>query len=131
MKFKITINDNEYHADMVDCDLVNQIADMCPFEVTFKQHRNQEYFTKLPSQANDDGCPLTTTILKNKLYYYQQWNAFVIVYEDTNVSPYELTYVGEFDEDVSEYLQEAGRNIFVEMDVDNSIIKKLYYICCI
>lgn len=41
MKFKITINDNEYHADMVDCDLVNQIADMCPFEVTFKQHRNQ------------------------------------------------------------------------------------------
>ena len=30
MKFKITINDNEYHADMVDCDLVNQIADM-PF----------------------------------------------------------------------------------------------------
>ena len=25
MKFKITINDNEYHADMVDCDLVNQI----------------------------------------------------------------------------------------------------------
>ena len=78
MKFKITINDNEYHADMVDCDLVNQIADMCPFEVTFKQHRNQEYFTKLPSQAND----------------------------------------GEFDEDVSEYLQEAGRNIFVEMDVE-------------
>ena len=118
MKFKITINDNEYHADMVDCDLVNQIADMCPFEVTFKQHRNQEYLTKLPSQANDDGCPLTTTILKNKLYYYQQWNAFVIVYEDTNVSPYELTYVGEFDEDVSEYLQEAGRNIFVEMDVE-------------
>ncbi len=118
MKFKITINDNEYHADMVDCDLVNQIADVCPFEVTFKQHRNQEYFTKLPSQANDDGCPLTTTILKNKLYYYQQWNAFVIVYEDTNVSPYELTYVGEFDEDVSEYLQEAGRNIFVEMDVE-------------
>lgn len=42
----------------------------------------------------------------------------VIVYEDTNVSPYELTYVGEFDEDVSEYLQEAGRNIFVEMDVE-------------
>ena len=70
MKFKITINDNEYHADMVDCDLVNQIADMCPFEVTFKQHRNQEYFTKLPSQANDDGCPLTTTILKNKLIEY-------------------------------------------------------------
>ena len=64
MKFKITINDNEYHADMVDCDLVNQIADMCPFEVTFKQHRNQEYFTKLPSQANDDGCPLTTTFLR-------------------------------------------------------------------
>lgn len=41
MKFKITINDNEYHADMVDCDLVNQIADMCPFEVTFKQHLQQ------------------------------------------------------------------------------------------
>ena len=130
MKFKITINDNEYHADMVDCDLVNQIADMCPFEVTFKQHRNQEYFTKLPSQANDDGCPLTTTILKNKLYYYQQWNAFVIVYEDTNVSPYELTYVGEFDEDVSEYLQQEETFLLKWMQ-NNSIIKKLYYICCI
>lgn len=33
MKFKITINDNEYHADMVDCELVNQIADMCPLKV--------------------------------------------------------------------------------------------------
>ena len=66
MKFKITINDNEYHADMVDCELVNQISDMCPFESTYKQHLHHEYFTKLPSTVNDEGCPLTTSILKIK-----------------------------------------------------------------
>lgn len=118
MKFKITINDNEYHADMVDCELVNQIADMCPFESTYKQHLHHEYFTKLPSTVNDEGCPLTTSSLKNKIYYYQKWNSLVIVYEDANVSPYELSYIGEFEEDVSEYLQEMGRNIFVEVDAE-------------
>lgn len=118
MKFKITINDNEYHADMVNCDLVNQIAGMCPFEGTYKKHSNHEYFTKLPSQADDEGCQLTTSILKNKIYYYQKWNSFVIVYEDANVSPYELTCIGEFEEDVSDYLQDKGRNIFVEVNVE-------------
>ena len=118
MIFKITINDNEYHANMVDCDLVNQIADMCPFEGTFKQHRNHGYFTKLPDQANDEGCQLTTSVLKNKLYYYQKWNAFVIVFEDANVSPYELTCIGEFDDDVSKYLSKKGRNVFVELNID-------------
>ena len=118
MKFKIIINDNEYHVDMDDCDLVNQIANMCPFEGTYKQHRNHGYFTKLPSQANDEGCQLTTSVLKNKLYYYQKWNAFVIVFEDANVSPYELTYLGEFNEDVSDYLSKKGRNIFVEVDLE-------------
>lgn len=118
MRFKITINDNEYHANMADCDLINQIADVCPFEGTFKQHLRHEYFTKLPIQGDDEGCQLTTTILKNKLYYYQKWGAFVIVYEDANVSPYELTYIGEFEEDVTEFLKEQGRNIFVEIEVE-------------
>lgn len=118
MKFKITINDNVYYANMVDCDLVNQIAKFCPFEDTYKQHLKHEYFTKLPSQVDDEGCQLTTTILKNKLYYYKKWNAFLIVFEDANVSPYELTHIGDFEEDVSEYLQEKGRNIFVEVDLE-------------
>ena len=55
---------------------------------------------------------------QNKIYYYQKWNSLVIVYEDANVSPYELSYIGEFEEDVSEYLQEMGRNIFVEVDAE-------------
>lgn len=117
MKFKITINDIEHHAEMIDNELVKQIANMCPFESNFKQHNDVEYFTKLPGQANDDGCQLTTKLYKNRIYYYQNWNAMTIVYEDVDVSPYELVEIGEFEEDVSEFLKSKGRNVLISCEV--------------
>ena len=43
VRFKITIDDNEFHANMLDYDLVNQIAEMCPFESNFKSFHGKVF----------------------------------------------------------------------------------------
>lgn len=117
MKFVITINDKEYVANMVDSEVVDQIAALCPFEANYKSYQQHEYFTKLPTEVNDDGCQLTTKAIKNKLYFFKKWNSFAITFEDANISPNSLVHVGDFEEDVSEYLNSKGRNVHVICDV--------------
>lgn len=113
MRFKLTVDGNEYHVNMLDYDLVNQIAEMFPFEDNFKRFHGHQYFTKLPSQANDEGCPLTDKLHSNKLYYHQKWNAIFITYADEEVQNYKIVHIGDFEEDVSEYLENCGRNVHI------------------
>ncbi len=120
MKFKLTINDMEYLADMIDSDLVEQLAALCPFEANYKSYQQHEYFTKLPGELNDDGCQLTTKAVKNKLYFFKKWNSFAIAFDDANISPNSLVHIGDFEEDVSEYLNTRGRNVHVLCEVDSS-----------
>ena len=117
VRFKITIDDNEFHANMLDYDLVNQIAEMCPFESNFKSFHGHEYFTKLPSPADDEGCPLTDKLHANKLYYHKKWNALFITFKDEEVANYKIVHIGDFEEDASEYLKDCGRNVHVICEI--------------
>ena len=102
---------------MVESEVVDQIADLCPFEANYKSYQQHEYFTKLPTEVDDDGSQLTTKAVKNKLYFFKKWNSFAIAFDDANISPNSLVHVGDFEEDVSEYLTTKGRNVHVVCDV--------------
>ena len=117
MKFLITINEKEYLAEMIESNVVDQIAELCPFEATYKSHQQHEYFTKLPTEVNDDGSQLTTKAVKNKLYFFKKFNSFAITFDDANISPNSLVHIGDFEEDISEYLTTKGRNVHVTCEV--------------
>lgn len=120
MKFKLTINNTEYVADMINNQLVEQIAKLCPFEANYRSYKQHEYFTKLPEELNDDGCQLTTKAVKNKLYFFKKWNSFAITFDDANISPNSLVHIGDFEEDISKYLNTGNRNIHILCEIDSS-----------
>lgn len=118
MKFKITIDGKEYHANMVDNKLNKQIADMCPFEANYKRYKEHEYYTELPKNANQEGCKLTTEAKSNKIYYFSGWNAFTILFGDCNTSPFEVVELGEIIEDVKPQLRNSFDTVLVKCELE-------------
>ncbi len=53
-----------HYARMQDTLLVEQVAAMCPFERTYTRNTGNEYYTKLPVQARQDGSELISHLTK-------------------------------------------------------------------
>ena len=54
---------------------------------------------------------------RNRIYYFAAWNALSFVYRDENISPYQVTYFGEFPEDMSTLLETAGSKVDISLEV--------------
>lgn len=48
MRFKFTIGNRIFHADMTDNDIVREVAKHLPFEATYTRYTEHEYYTRLP-----------------------------------------------------------------------------------
>lgn len=104
-RFCFTIEGQKYYARMQDTLLVEQIAAMCPFERTYTRNTGNEYYTKLPVQARQDGSELISKAYKNQVCFFETWNAMNIIFKDCDIALYKIAYMGEFEEDVSQFLQ--------------------------
>lgn len=50
------------------------------------------------------------------MYYWDGWNAFVINYIDSDISPYNVVHVGEItDAGISDLLADAEENISIRV----------------
>lgn len=116
--FKFTIDGSIFHANMVDNPLVDKIAVMCPFEADYERYTEHEYFTRLPEGASQDGCELTHIASKNQVFYFQGWNAFTILFDDFNTSPYDVVRLGEMVEDVVPQLKHSGETVRIGCEVE-------------
>lgn len=117
-KFKLTINGIVYHADMVENPLVDKIASMCPFEADYQRYTEHEYFTRLPEKVNHKGCELTHKANQNQIFYFQDWNAFTILFGDCDTSPFDVVHLGDMVEDVIPQLKDAGGTVRVLCEID-------------
>lgn len=65
-----TINGAVYHSALKENALAERIASMCPFEAKYSRSGSHEYYAALPEKATSNGCELTATGHKNRLYYF-------------------------------------------------------------
>ena len=118
MKLKLTLNNKVYHAKMLDTPLVKQIIDMCPFELKYQRSQEQEYFAKLPKSTNAKGSKQETKASKNQIWFFEDWNAFCLIFKDCDTSPWKIIHLGDFEEDISEELSKSSSYINVKCEVD-------------
>lgn len=118
-KFKLTIDGNVYHANMVENPLVEKIAAMCPFKADYQRYTEHEYYTRLPQKANHKGCELTQMAYRNQIFYFQGWNAFTILFGDCNTAPFDVVHLGDMVEDVIPQLKDAGATVRVLCEIDD------------
>ena len=112
-KLRLTIDGNVYYANLRKNPLAQQIAAMCPFELDYTRSGGHEYYAALPEQVSAKGCEATTKGRRNGLYYFEGWNAFSLVFRDCDTAPYQIHFVGDFEESMSAVLEKAGGSVHI------------------
>ena len=118
MRLKVTISGQTFHVQTCDDPLVGQIAAVCPMKMEFSRSGNHEYYARLPKSASDDKSKKTSDAHKNELMYFGGWNCLSLLFEDVNVSPYQLVKLGDFEEDVASLLKQSKGTISIRIEVE-------------
>lgn len=117
MNFNISINGEKFTATMEDNSVVEDIAKLCPFKTGFKRYKGHEYFSKLDEMIDVTGSKLTKDVSENDIVFYSGENSIVLFFEDVVIDPYEVIYLGKFDSDVSEFLNDQEEIASVEFEL--------------
>ena len=116
MELRITIKGHTYSAKLSEKAL-RQLAERCPFEKSFVRSGNHEYYCRLRNGLDVTGMPDTKQVHGNGIYYFAAWNALSFVYRDENIAPHQVTYLGEFPEEMSALLETAGSKVDISLEV--------------
>lgn len=117
MKLCFHIGGKRYTAVMKDNDLVRQIGAMCPSEGAYQPSGGHEFYTRLPRSVKKGRSGETSCVHKNGLYCFVPWNALSIVTRDTDISPYGVVHLGDFEQDVAGALAQTKGSITIRCEV--------------
>ena len=110
---KILFNGTEYDVVLEKNVTSDEIVEKLPLSLTLVRYAGHEYYSELPfTPAFSDET--TSNIKAGHIYYWGGWNAFVINFEDYDISPYKVVHIGEIkSEDISDILENSGEKIDV------------------
>lgn len=121
MRFKFTIDGNVFHANMVDNDIVKEVAKHLPLKATYQRYTEHEYYTRLPFPTSDKNCKKETMAHKNEIWYFGGWNAFTILFGDCNTSPFQVVKLGDVVENVIPILKDNEDQIEILFELDEKV----------
>lgn len=111
----ITIGDTTYEVRLDDNETTRDIIGNMPLQMSMVRYAGHEYYSELPFTPAFDSSR-TSNIKAGHVYYWDGWNAFVINYEDYDISPYKVVHIGEItDAGVSHYLSGAEDTISISV----------------
>lgn len=112
----IEIGDNTYGVVLDENDTVKDIVSNMPLELNMTRYAEHEYYAELsfvPTFSEET----TSEIKAGHIYYWDGWNAFVINYIDSDISPYKVVHIGEVtNQEISDYLETADEKITVHVN---------------
>lgn len=115
---QLTINGTEYEVELDNNVTIDDIVKKLPLELTLTRYAGHEYYSELPFTPVF-AKETTSNIKAGHVYYWDGWNAFVINYEDYDISPYQVVHIGEIkSEDVCEMLKNADETIRVSVNAE-------------
>lgn len=113
---KISINGTAYEVELEQNDTVKDIVKHMPLKLDMVRFAGHEFYSKLhftPVLAKER----TSEIKAGHVYYWDGWNAFVINYIDSNITPYQVVHIGEIkDKSICKLLTDALNNIQIEVN---------------
>ena len=117
MELKITIDNQKFTAKLPETSSVWQLSEYLPISETFQRSGDHEFFCRLDRGINVRGMEETSDIHAGGIYYFDAWKAISFVYKDMSISPYQVVWLGDFEEDVRPVLAAAKNKIAVELEV--------------
>ena len=113
---KVIINNKEYDVELDNNATTNDILNNLPLELDIQRYAGHEYYDELPFKPVFDENR-TSNIKAGHIYYWDGWNAFVINFEDYDITPYKVVHIGEIkDNSVIELLENGDNNISIKVE---------------
>lgn len=108
----INIEDKNFSVELEDNVTIQEIFDKLPLSLNMSRFADHEFYAELPFRPKF-AQEKTSHILPGHLYYWDGWNAFVINYEDSDISPYKVVHLGKIieAEEVCNFLRTADEKI--------------------
>ena len=112
----ITLNETEYEVSLDQNETVKDIVSNMPLNLDMVRYADHEFYSELPFTPVFDK-DRTSEIKAGHVYYWDGWNAFVINYIDSDISPYKVVHIGEVnDKSVCDILATGADNIQIEVN---------------
>lgn len=111
---KVIMNNKEYEVELDNNDTTNDILSNIPFDLNMQRYAGNEYYGELSFRPkNTEG---NSEIKAGHIYYWDGWNAFVLNFEDRNISPYKVVHIGEIkDKTIIDLLKNGEENIAIKV----------------
>lgn len=114
----IELNDKKYDVILDNNKTTSEILKNTPIKLSMSKYANHEYYSELPFTPTFDENR-TSQIKAGHIYYWDGWNAFVINYEDYDISPYKVVHIGEIvDKSIIDILSNNNDNIDIIVSTD-------------
>ena len=112
----IRLNEIEYEVTLDQNETVKDIVSNMPLNLDVVRYAGHEFYSELPFTPTFDK-DRTSEIKAGHVYYWDGWNAFVINYIDSDISPYKVVHIGEVkDKSVCDILATGTDNIQIEVN---------------
>lgn len=113
----IKLDGKNYTVKLEDNVTVRDILKKMPLSLNMQRYAGHEYYAELPFRP-EFAAEKTSHIEAGHLYYWDGWNAFVINYEESDISPYKVIQLGIVNnaEDLCAYLRKTEENINVDVE---------------
>lgn len=112
----ITLNETEYEVSLDQNETVKDIVSNMPLNLDMVRYADHEFYSELPFTPVFDKDRISE-IKAGHVYYWDGWNAFVINYIDSDISPYKVVHIGEIkDKSVCNILTAGADNIQIEVN---------------
>lgn len=111
----IQIQDKTYTMRWEENETTQDLRAHLPLDLELSRYAGHEYYASLPFKPVF-AEKKTSHIEAGHVYYWDGWNAFVINFEDMDISPYQVVPVGEIlEKDVVPDLQKADQSVRVQV----------------
>ena len=114
---RLTIDGKEYTATLNDRCTAEDILNMLPMELTLKRYAGHEYYSSLSQKPSIKGVPMTSDAHAGGIYYYDGWSAFIVLFGDAHIAPFEVVHIGDVNEDVITLLTSAGDTVDARVEL--------------
>lgn len=112
---KVIIGDKSFDVTLDLNTTTVDILNNLPFELEMVQYAGHEYYGTPPFKPVSDRKQ-TSLLLAGHIYYWDNWNSFVINYKECDISPFQSVHIGEInDKEGIEALCRAGKKVIVKI----------------
>ena len=89
---------------------------MCPFPLNMERSGSHEFYAPLPKRVSTDGAVETSAVKRGGVYSFAPWNAFSLVFTDTDIAPYKVFEIGQAEETLAVTLEQAGNQLNITIE---------------